>query len=75
MLLVFASEVTVGPECGWTHSNILSQIRGSPNLEGQVPIFISLRNRELGFLFIASYDQQGYGGGIPTASTSSEKYT
>jgi hypothetical protein len=43
----------------------------SPNLEGQVPIFISPRNRvaklypqELGFLFVASYDSQGYSGGI-----------
>jgi hypothetical protein len=42
-----------------------------PNLEGQVPVFISPRNRvtrlypqELGSLFVASYDSQGYGGGI-----------
>jgi hypothetical protein len=41
-----------------------------PNLEGQVPIFIP-RNRiaqlypqALGSLFVASYDSQGYGGGI-----------
>jgi hypothetical protein len=39
-----------------------------PNLEGQVPIFISPRNRvaqlypgALGSLFVASYDSQGYG--------------
>jgi hypothetical protein len=50
-----------------------SQIRYSPNLEGQVPVFISPRNRvaqlysqALGSLFIASYDSQGYGGGIRT---------
>jgi hypothetical protein len=43
----------------------------SPNLEGQVPVFISPRNRvaqlypqALGSLFLASYDSQGYSGGI-----------
>jgi hypothetical protein len=46
-----------------------------PNLEGQVPVFISPRNmarlysQALGSLFVASYDSQGYGGGIRTAST------
>jgi hypothetical protein len=41
------------------------------NLEGQVPAFISRRNRVtqlhprgLGSLFVASYDSQGYDGGI-----------
>jgi hypothetical protein len=45
----------------------------SPNLEGQVPVFISPRNRvtkiyprALGSLFVASFDSQGYGGGILT---------
>jgi hypothetical protein len=45
----------------------------SPNLEGQVPVFISSRNkvaqlypRALGSLSVASYDLQGYGGGILT---------
>jgi hypothetical protein len=45
----------------------------SPNLEGQVPVFISPRNRvaqlyprALDSLFVASYDSQGYGGGILT---------
>jgi hypothetical protein len=55
-----------------THDYILlSQIRDSPNLEGQVPVFISHRNRvaqlypqALGSLFIASCDSQGYGGSI-----------
>jgi hypothetical protein len=55
-----------------SHDHILlSQIRDSPNLEGQVPVFISLRNRvaqlypqALGSLFVASYHSQGYGGGI-----------
>jgi hypothetical protein len=52
---------------------LLSQIRDSPNLEGQVPVFISPRNRvaqlyppALGSLFVASYDSQGYGGSIRT---------
>jgi hypothetical protein len=42
-----------------------------PNLEGQVPVFISPRNRTaqlypqaLCSLFVASYDSKGYGGGI-----------
>jgi hypothetical protein len=45
----------------------------SPNLEGQVPVFISPRNRvarlypqALNSVFVASYDSQGYGGGIRT---------
>jgi hypothetical protein len=45
----------------------------SPNLEGQVPAFISPRNRvpqlhsrALGSLFVVSYDSQGYGGGSLT---------
>jgi hypothetical protein len=43
----------------------------SPNLEGQVPVFTSPRYRvahlylrALGSLSVASYDSQGYGGGI-----------
>jgi hypothetical protein len=55
-----------------THDHILlSQIRDSPNLEGQVPVFISHRNRvtqlytqALGSRFVTSYDTHGYGGGI-----------
>jgi hypothetical protein len=50
---------------------LLSQIRDFPNLEGQVPVFISPRNRvaqlypqALGSLFVASYDSQDYGGSI-----------
>jgi hypothetical protein len=45
----------------------------SPNLEGQVPVFISPRKRvaqlypqALSSLFVASYDSQGYGRGILT---------
>jgi hypothetical protein len=51
---------------------LLSQIRDSPNLEGQVPVFISPRNMvtqlypyALGSLLVAS-DSRGYGGGIRT---------
>jgi hypothetical protein len=55
-----------------THDHILlSQIRDSHNLEGQVPVFIYSRNRvsrlypqALGPFFVASYYSQGYGGGI-----------
>jgi hypothetical protein len=63
-----------GFESRGTHDHIfLPQIRDSPNLEGQVPVFISPSNRmaqlypqALGSLFVASYDSQGYGGGIVT---------
>jgi hypothetical protein len=48
-----------------------SNFLDSPNLEGQAPVFISPRNRvaqiypqALGSLSVASYDSQGYGGGI-----------
>jgi hypothetical protein len=72
LLLLFASAVILRSDSRGTHDHIsLSQIRDSPNLEGQVPIFISPRNRvarllpqALGSLFVASYDSQGYGGGI-----------
>jgi hypothetical protein len=57
-----------------THGHVLlPQIRDSPSLEDQVAVFISPRNRviqlyprALGSLFVASYDSQGYGGGIRT---------
>jgi hypothetical protein len=60
--------------------NLLSQFRGFPNMEGQVPVFISPRNRVarlypqvLGSLFVASYVSQGYGGGTqPRLHTGSE---
>jgi hypothetical protein len=42
-------------------------MRDSPSLEGQVPVYISLRNRvaqiysqALGSIFVALYDSQGY---------------
>jgi hypothetical protein len=47
---------------------LLSQIRDSSNLEGQVPVFISPRNRvaqlypqALGSLFVVPYDSQELG--------------
>jgi hypothetical protein len=72
LLLVLARAVILRSEFRRTHDHILlSQIRDSPNLEGQVPVFISTRNsvarlypQALGSLFVASYDSQGYGGGI-----------
>jgi hypothetical protein len=74
LLLALASAVILGFESGGTHDHILfSQIRDSPNLECQVPIFMSLRKRvaqlypqALGSPFVTSYDTQGYGGGIRT---------
>jgi hypothetical protein len=74
LLLVLASAVILGPESRGTSDHILlSQIRDSPNLEVQVSVLISLRKRvaqlypqALGYLFVASYDSQGYGGGIRT---------
>jgi hypothetical protein len=72
LLLVLASVVILRSESRETHDQILlSQIRDALSLEGQVPVFISPRNRvarlypqPLGSLFVASYDSQGYGGGI-----------
>jgi hypothetical protein len=72
LLLALASAVILRAESCGTHDHILlSQIRDSLNLEGQVPVFISHRNRvsqlypqALGSLFVASYNSQGYGGGI-----------
>jgi hypothetical protein len=72
LLLVLASAVILRSESRGTHNQILlSQIRDSPNLEGQLPVFISSSNKvarlypqALGSLFVASYDSQGYGGDI-----------
>jgi hypothetical protein len=64
-----ASTVILESESCGTHDHILlSQTRGSPNLEGQVPVFtcISPRNRVAplytkapGSLFLATYVSQG----------------
>jgi hypothetical protein len=51
---------------------LLSQIQDSPILEGQVPVFMPQEQVALGFPFIASYDSQGYCGGIRTVSTGSQ---
>jgi hypothetical protein len=67
-----ASAVIYGLKSPRTHKHILlSQNPDSPNLEYQVPVFISPRNRvtwfypqALGSLLVASYDSEGYGGGI-----------
>jgi hypothetical protein len=74
MLLALASSTILGSESRKTHDHILlSPFRDSPNLEGQVPVFISPRNRVIQLypqalisLFFPSYDSQGYGGDIRT---------
>jgi hypothetical protein len=74
LLLDLASAVIVESESRGTRDHILlPQIRGSHNLEDQIFVFISPRNRvarlhsqTLGSIFFASYDSQGYGGGIRT---------
>jgi hypothetical protein len=74
MLLAFASAVILGSESNGTHDHILlSQNRNSPDLEDQVPVFVSRMDRvtqlypqALGSLFVASYDSQSYGGDIRT---------
>jgi hypothetical protein len=75
-----ASAVILMSESRGTHDHILlSQVRDSSNLEGQVPSFKSPRNRiaqlytqALGSLFVTSYESQGYGGGIrPSLHTGS----
>jgi hypothetical protein len=46
LLLGLASAVNLGSESRCTLDHILlSQIRDSPNLEGQIPVFMSPRNR------------------------------
>jgi hypothetical protein len=72
--MVIASAVILRSESFGIHDHILvSQIPESPNVEGQVPVFMSTRNRmarlypqALGSIFVASYDSQGCGGGTPT---------
>jgi hypothetical protein len=72
LLLVLASAAILGSESRGTRDHIWrSQIRDYPNLEGQVPVFISPRIRvaqlypqALGSPFFASYESQSYAGGI-----------
>jgi hypothetical protein len=70
LLLVLASAVILISESRGTHNHILLfQIRDSPNLEGQVPVFISPQEQGDPIIppgTVASYDSQGYGGGIRT---------
>jgi hypothetical protein len=83
LLLGLASAIILRSESSGTHDRILlSQIRDFPNLEGQVPVFIPPRNRvawlyplALGSLFVASYDSQGYGGGIRPPSLHTARNT
>jgi hypothetical protein len=66
LLLVLASVVILRSESRETHDHpLLSQIRDSPNLEVQVPVFISPRKRvarlypqALGSLLVTSCDSQ-----------------
>jgi hypothetical protein len=70
-MLDLARAVILGSESRGTHYYmLLSHIRDSPNLVGQVPVFISSRNimvqiylQALGSPFIASCDSD-YGGDI-----------
>jgi hypothetical protein len=74
LLLSLASAVICGSESRGTHDHIsLSQIRNSPSLEGQVPVFITPREnvaqlypQAMGSLYVASCNSQGYGGSIRT---------
>jgi hypothetical protein len=75
--LTDANSVILRSESSGTHDHILlSQSRDSPNLQGQVPIFIFPRNRvtrlypqTLSSLSVASYDSQGYDGVIRKGDT------
>jgi hypothetical protein len=70
--MVLTNTLILGSGSRGTHNLILlSQIRDSPNLEGQDPIFTSPRNRmvqlypqALGSLFVTFHDSQVYGGVI-----------
>jgi hypothetical protein len=74
LMLILASAIILGSQSRGTHDHILlSQIRDSPNLEGQVLAFTFLRNkvaqlypRPLRSLHVAYFDSHGYGGGIRT---------
>jgi hypothetical protein len=74
LFLALASAVILGSKSRRTDDHTLpSQIRDSPNLESQVPVFVSSRNRvaqlysqALGSLFVTSSDSQSYGGGFQT---------
>jgi hypothetical protein len=70
LLLGLASAVILRPKNSWPYFTLIWE---SLNMESQVPVFISPRNRvaqlypwSLGSLYVVSYDSQGYGGGILT---------
>jgi hypothetical protein len=71
--LLFAVQSLNGPSSTESVTLLQCIIWDSPNPDGQVPVFISTRNRAaqlhpraLGSLYVASYHSQGYGGGILT---------
>jgi hypothetical protein len=72
LLLALASAVILRFESRGIHDPILlSQTRDSPNLQAQVPVFISPRHgvsqlypQALGSRFVASYESLGYCGVI-----------
>jgi hypothetical protein len=65
LLLVLASEVILGSESSRSHDhNLPSQIRDFPNLETQVLVFISPRNRVAQLYPQARATLFTYGGGI-----------
>jgi hypothetical protein len=72
LLLALTSAAILMSEFHRIHDHILlPYIRDFHNLEGQVPIFISPKDRmaqlypqALGYLFVSSYDSQSHGGGI-----------
>jgi hypothetical protein len=72
LLLVLTSAVILRSESHGTHDqSLLSHIQDSPNLVGQITVFISRRNKvaqlypqALGSPFVASCDSQGYDGVI-----------
>jgi hypothetical protein len=74
LLLGLTSAIPLGSESrGLKTIFYCPNFLNSPNLENQVPVFISPRDRvaqlyprALGSLSVASYDSQGYGGGILT---------
>jgi hypothetical protein len=80
--MVVASTVILRSNSRGTRDHILlSQIRDSPNLENQIPVFKSSRNRVaqlypqvLCSLFVASYDSPGYGGSIRPPLTYDKVY-
>jgi hypothetical protein len=71
LLLALASIVITSESRRTLVLTFYCQIPDSPNLEGQIPVFISPKNRVVqlypqvfGCLFVASCDSQGYSGCI-----------